>query len=143
MKGILANHAEDILMFDVPEPLQSVGRAKYKKTWDLFFRYGSPGADVFVIDELRITAGSRVAFATGLLRIGGSKEPICRLTLGLKNCAASGLSSTSTIRPRINLTGNRPAECGDCGGAPGACTVFSGLTMTEARYAGAMALAPR
>ena len=24
-----------------------------------------------------------MAFATGLLRIGGSREPVCRLTLGL------------------------------------------------------------
>lgn len=84
MKGILANHAEDILMFDVPEPLQSNGVEEYKKTWELFFQYGSPGNDLFVIEDLRITAGSEVAFATGLLRIGGSNNPVCRLTLGLK-----------------------------------------------------------
>jgi ketosteroid isomerase-like protein len=84
MKGILANHTEDILMFDVPEPLQSTGMKEYEKTWELFFRYGSSGSDVFVIEELSITAGSDVAFATSLLRIGGSEKPICRLTLGLK-----------------------------------------------------------
>ncbi len=39
---------------------------------------------MFVIEDLAITAGETVAFATGLLRIGGSKEPVCRLTLGLK-----------------------------------------------------------
>ena len=84
MNGILANHTRDVLMFDVPEPLQSRGIAEYKKTWELFFRHGSPGDEVFVIEDLRITAGSDVAFATGLLRIGGSKKPVCRLTLGLK-----------------------------------------------------------
>lgn len=84
MKGILANHAKDVLMFDVPEPLQSKGIAAYRRTWKLFFSYGSPGDDVFVIEDLRITAGQDVAFATGLLRIGGSKKPVCRLTLGLK-----------------------------------------------------------
>jgi ketosteroid isomerase-like protein len=84
MGHILANHTRDVLMFDVPEPLESKGIAKYQKTWELFFRYGSPAADVFVIENLKITAGSSVAFATGLLRIGGSKEPVCRLTLGLK-----------------------------------------------------------
>lgn len=84
MQNILANHTADILMFDVPEPLQISGLEEYQKTWDLFFSYGSPGNDVFVIEELHITGGSDVAFATGLLRIGGSKEPICRLTLGLK-----------------------------------------------------------
>lgn len=83
MEAILANHAEDIVMFDVPKPLQSLGLAAYRQTWELFFRYGSPGPDVFVIEELRVTAGSDVAFATGLLRIGGSPSPVCRLTLGL------------------------------------------------------------
>lgn len=84
MKGILANHTKDILMFDVPVPLLSKGIARYRKTWELFFRHGSPGDDVFVIEDLRIVAGSDVAFATGLLRIGGSRKPVCRLTLGLK-----------------------------------------------------------
>lgn len=85
MKGILDNHTKDVLMFDVPEPLQSQGIAAYRKTWQLFFRYGSPADDVFVIEDLRITAGQDIAFATGLLRIGGSKKPVCRLTLGLRN----------------------------------------------------------
>jgi uncharacterized protein (TIGR02246 family) len=81
--GILAHHTEDIVMFDVPKPLQSLGLAAYRQTWELFFRYGSPGPDVFVIEDLHVTAGSDVAFATGLLRIGGSPSPVCRLTLGL------------------------------------------------------------
>ncbi len=84
IKRILANHTKDILMFDVPEPLRSKGRAAYKKTWGLFFEYGTPSKNVFVIEDLKITAGEDVAFATGLLRIGGSKKPICRLTLGFK-----------------------------------------------------------
>lgn len=84
MTGILANHTKDILMFDVPEPLQAKGIAAYKKTWDLFFQYGAPSKDVFLIEDLHITAGDDVGFATGLLRIGGSKKPICRLTLGFK-----------------------------------------------------------
>ena len=78
MNGIRDRHTKDILMFDVPEPLQSKGMAAYKKTWDLFLPYGSPGTDLFVIDDLRIPAGEDVACATGLLRIGGSKKPICR-----------------------------------------------------------------
>jgi ketosteroid isomerase-like protein len=84
MEGILANHTKDILMFDVPEPLQSKGKIVYKKTWELFFQYGAPSKDVFVVEDLNITVGEEVAFATGLLRIGGSKESVCRLTIGLK-----------------------------------------------------------
>jgi len=83
MDGILANHSEELLMFDVPEPLQSVGIDEYRKTWELFYQYGAPSPEVFVIEDLRITASDEVAFATGLLRIGGSEEPVCRLTLGL------------------------------------------------------------
>jgi ketosteroid isomerase-like protein len=83
MDGILAHHSESVLMFDVPEPLQSLGIDDYRKTWEVFFRYGAPSQDVFAIEDLRITAGEEVAFATGLLRIGGSSEPVCRLTLGL------------------------------------------------------------
>ncbi len=83
MAGILAHHTEDVVMFDVPEPLQSLGLDAYRQTWELFFRYGSPEPDVFVIEDLHVTAGSDVAFASGLLRIGGSPSPVCRLTLGL------------------------------------------------------------
>ena len=57
---------------------------RIKKTWELFFQYGTPSKDAFVIEDLEVTAGDDVAFATGLLRIGGSTQPICRLTLGLK-----------------------------------------------------------
>lgn len=83
MDCILASHTEDVVMFDVPEPLQSLGLAAYRRTWELFFRYGAPADDVFVIEDLQVTAGTDVAFATGLLRIGGSPSPVCRLTLGL------------------------------------------------------------
>jgi ketosteroid isomerase-like protein len=85
IEGIVANHSENILMFDVPEPLQAQGTDEYLKTWKLFYEYGKPGPDVFAIEDLKVTAGEDVAFATGLLRIGGSAEPVCRLTLGLKN----------------------------------------------------------
>ena len=35
LSGILAHHEQDIVMFDVPPPLQSRGMNEYKKTWDL------------------------------------------------------------------------------------------------------------
>ena len=46
LNGILANHAPEILMFDVPAPLQSKGIEAYKKTWDLFFSWAQ-GFGVF------------------------------------------------------------------------------------------------
>ncbi|KAI5912132.1 nuclear transport factor 2 family protein [Thauera sp. 2A1] len=84
MAGILDRHTDDVLMFDVPEPMQSLGLSAYRQTWELFFRYNPPGPTAFVIDDLRIAAGDDVAFASGLLRIGGSTAPVCRLTLGLQ-----------------------------------------------------------
>jgi hypothetical protein len=45
MTGALAQHADDIVMFDVPLPLQSRGMDEYRKTWELFFasNRGGPG----------------------------------------------------------------------------------------------------
>jgi ketosteroid isomerase-like protein len=65
LSGILAHHEQDIVMFDVPPPLQSRGMDEYKKTWDLFFRYHKP-SQVFDIEELAITAGEDVAFAVAI-----------------------------------------------------------------------------
>ncbi|UXY14703.1 nuclear transport factor 2 family protein [Chitiniphilus purpureus] len=91
MAGILAHHADDSVMFDVPEPLQCLGLDAYRATWALLFRHGTPGPDLFVIQDLHITAGPDVTFARGLLRIGGSLEPLCRLTLGLEKRAGRWL----------------------------------------------------
>jgi ketosteroid isomerase-like protein len=82
--GVLDRHANDVLMFDVPEPMRSLCLGAYHQTWELLFRYNPPGPTAFVIDDLRVTAGDDVAFASGLLRIGGSAAPVCRLTLGLQ-----------------------------------------------------------
>ncbi len=76
MENILAHHTDDVVMFDVPPPLQSKGMAAYKKTWDLFFKYSPGGEGSFNIDDLKITAGDTVAFCHGLLRIGGEKNPM-------------------------------------------------------------------
>ncbi|MGH7033588.1 MAG: YybH family protein, partial [Stellaceae bacterium] len=60
LPAILAHHAENIVMFDVPPPLQSRGMDEYKKTWDLFFKYHKP-SQAFDIEEIEITAGEDVA----------------------------------------------------------------------------------
>ena len=92
LSGILAHHEQDIVMFDVPPPLQSRGMDDYKKTWDLFFRYHKP-SQAFDIEELAITAGEDVAFAVAIVRcgsgsFGGPPEQggfLFRLTIGLRN----------------------------------------------------------
>ena len=89
LNGILANHSPDILMFDVPPPVQSKGIEAYKKTWDLFFSW-SRDFGVFDIIEINITAGNDVAFVTALMRCAGAEangnkiELEFRLTIGLR-----------------------------------------------------------
>ena len=88
LNGILANHSPDMLMFDVPPPLQSKGIEAYKKTWDLFFSW-SQDSGVFDISEMRITAGNDVAFVAALMRCAGTEpnghkiDLEFRLTIGL------------------------------------------------------------
>jgi ketosteroid isomerase-like protein len=52
LDGILENHTSNVLMFDVPEPMQARGLEEYRRSWDLFFEYGKPSADVFAIENL-------------------------------------------------------------------------------------------
>lgn len=91
LPGILAHHEQDIVMFDLPLPLQSRGMDEYRKTWDLFFKYHQP-SQAFDIEELTITAGDDVAFAFAIMRCGSAtfKGPpedggfLFRLTIGLR-----------------------------------------------------------
>ncbi|MEP7019465.1 MAG: nuclear transport factor 2 family protein [Pseudonocardiales bacterium] len=86
---VLADHAPDIVMFDVPPPEHGVrGLAAYRETWPGFFQWQAAGA-MFEIDSLEVTAGTDVAFAFALLRCGTAAEfdrnpeHRLRLTIGL------------------------------------------------------------
>jgi uncharacterized protein (TIGR02246 family) len=90
MDGVLLDHAEDIVMFDVPPPEEGVrGIEAYRQSWPPFFEFQRRGA-VFDIVSLQITAGKEVAFAHALLRCGTEAELKAepqnrlRLTLGLR-----------------------------------------------------------
>jgi uncharacterized protein (TIGR02246 family) len=90
MATVLADHAPDILMFDVPPPEQGVrGINAYRQTWPGFFEWQASGA-VFEIESLDVTAGADVAFASALLRCGTPEqlerepEQRLRLTIGLR-----------------------------------------------------------
>jgi uncharacterized protein (TIGR02246 family) len=89
LKGILANHSLEMLMFDVPPPLESKGIDEYRKSWDLFFSW-SDDPVVFDFNEMEITAGNDVAYVTALMRCAGTEtkgERIkleFRLTIGLR-----------------------------------------------------------
>ncbi len=90
LEGVLADHADDIVMFDVPPPYAGVrGLAAYRATWPDFFAWQAQGAE-FTLESLDVTAGDDVAFAYGLLRCGTPAELAAkpdlrlRLTVGLR-----------------------------------------------------------
>jgi len=80
---ILANRTDDIVMYDVPEPIQVKGIDAYKDTWKLFFEHNAAGPDRFRLSDVQVVAGDDIAYAHGLLTIGGG-DAHCRLTLGLR-----------------------------------------------------------
>jgi uncharacterized protein (TIGR02246 family) len=87
---VLADHAEDIVMYDVPPPSRGVrGIAAYRDTWPPFFEWQASGAS-FDIVSLDVVAGADVAFAYALLRCGTpdqlreDPDNLLRLTIGLQ-----------------------------------------------------------
>jgi ketosteroid isomerase-like protein len=89
--AILAHHEPNIIMFDVPPPLQSKGIEAYERTWDLLFHYHKPGT-AFDIEEIAVTASRDAAFVIAIMRCGpdSSINPadkdgfLFRLTMGLR-----------------------------------------------------------
>src|SRR4051812_8119413 len=88
MQAILAHHSDDIVMYDVPKPFQSVGIDAYRKTWDTFFAYTKLG--VFDIQELHIVADENLSFCFATMKCADKSnsdefvELDFRLTIGLK-----------------------------------------------------------
>jgi uncharacterized protein (TIGR02246 family) len=89
MDGVLIDHTDDIVMFDVPPPNEVRGKQAYRETWPPFFKWQQRGA-AFEIVSLDVTAGHDVAFAHALLRCGTAQElkenpdNRLRLTIGLR-----------------------------------------------------------
>jgi uncharacterized protein (TIGR02246 family) len=90
LPAVLADHAADIVMFDVPPPYTGIrGLDAYRDSWPGFFAWQASGAS-FEIASLTVTAGAEVAFAFALLRCGTpadfEREPDqrLRLTIGLQ-----------------------------------------------------------
>ncbi|MDN3027369.1 SgcJ/EcaC family oxidoreductase [Streptomyces sp. S.PB5] len=90
LAGVLAGHAEDIVMYDVPPPHHGIhGLDAYGAAWPPFFAWQAQGA-CFDIETLDVTAGSDVAYAHALLRCATPEELAAhpalrlRLTFGLR-----------------------------------------------------------
>jgi uncharacterized protein (TIGR02246 family) len=87
--SIRENHDPDILMFDVPPPFLSRGLDAYMATWETFFTSQAKPV-TFDLDDLRVTCGRDVAFATAIgTCIDPDRDSIqqplkFRLTMGLR-----------------------------------------------------------
>ena len=92
LPAILARHSPDIVMFDLPPPLEARGIEPYRRSWDAFFAWADKPV-VFRSTEMQITAGSDVAFAWAMMRCAGTEpsgehlELDFRLTIGLRKLA--------------------------------------------------------
>ena len=84
---VLAQHAPDLVMFDVPPPYDGVrGLDAYRDTWPGFFEWQKSGAS-FELESLDVTAGADVAFAFALLHCRNADDDprqLLRLTIGLR-----------------------------------------------------------
>lgn len=92
LPGILAHHSPDLVMFDLPPPLEARGLEAYRRTWDPFFAWSDQPV-VFRSTAMQITAGSDVAFVWAMMRCAGTEpsgehiELDFRLTIGLRKIA--------------------------------------------------------
>lgn len=82
LEGACRHRSADIVMFDVPEPLQAHGIDAYRDTWSLYFR--DPGSRRFALHETQIVAGEDVAWVRAVLMCTTDDLPAGRLTMGLR-----------------------------------------------------------
>jgi len=90
IKAVVADHVDDMVMFDVPPPVELRGIDAYRDSWPAFFEWLEGESGTFEIVRLDVTAGETVAFATALLRCGtraslaNDNTARLRLTIGLQ-----------------------------------------------------------
>ena len=68
---ILANHLDDLVLFDVLSPLQYSSAAQYRASWESW-QPDSQGALQFELHDLSVKAGADVGYAFGFLQCGGT-----------------------------------------------------------------------
>ncbi|HMU53513.1 MAG TPA: nuclear transport factor 2 family protein [Nitrospira sp.] len=87
--AVLSRHSQDVLVFDVIGPVRLQGLNEYRKTWlEQFFPWHG-GTGRFELVDLKVSAGTDVAFATALLECAGTEDEktvafTLRLTVGLE-----------------------------------------------------------
>jgi ketosteroid isomerase-like protein len=82
LEAVLNDRSPNIVMFDVPEPLQHKGVDAYRDTWKLYF--SDEGSRLFELRETHIVANGDVAWVRAVLRCTTASDPAGRLTMGLR-----------------------------------------------------------
>ena len=94
--AILANYNDDLIVFDVPPPLQVHGKDAYRKNWEHFLDKFK-GAVKCEFRDTRVAAGNDVAFLTTLTRIGEKDIPESgswiRVTVGYRKTNGKWLAT--------------------------------------------------
>src|ERR1051325_1649057 len=72
--AILANYIDDVIVFDVPPPLQINGKNAYRKNWEDFLK-NFKGTVKCEFKNTQITSGEDIAFLTTLTHIGDKAIP--------------------------------------------------------------------
>jgi uncharacterized protein (TIGR02246 family) len=120
MEAVLADHADDIVMFDVPPPQDGVrGIDAYRETWPPFFEWQAQGA-IFEIVSLEVTAADDVAYAHALLRCAKPQELAARpdKTPAADARAAQGAGPLGRC-PRASLVPDRLIRAAAAAARPG------------------------
>ncbi|RDE50668.1 MAG: ketosteroid isomerase [Candidatus Accumulibacter meliphilus] len=69
--NILENHSESVVVYDVLPPMKYESAEEYRKSWDEW-QPETTGESLFNLHDLKVVAGSDVAFAYGLIHCGGT-----------------------------------------------------------------------
>jgi uncharacterized protein (TIGR02246 family) len=85
LSGVLARHADDVVMFDVAPPLRRRGVEACRDAWEPFLN-GGPHQS-FELGELALHVGSEVAFAHALAKTDADQAFAVRVTLGFEKRA--------------------------------------------------------
>lgn len=69
---ILGNHDKNAIIFDVLAPMQYIGTAAYRASWD-DWQPQTIGESIFDLQDLQIAASDGIGYAFGHIRCGGTK----------------------------------------------------------------------
>jgi uncharacterized protein (TIGR02246 family) len=83
MAGVLAAHAPDVRLFDVPPPTEQRGLDGYRRSWELFFGWARE-AGRFDLRDLEVLAGADVAFSHALVDCAGTESDGRRTALTVR-----------------------------------------------------------